>query len=431
MPRLFVGNFDFEHRLADPRSTQLSATLQRINAELAAVWTAIAEDGDFLWTPESIDPDFFEQLAGRGFSKVNPVTTEGAVVGPVQLCPWGWTDRLRYWANQYGWECNPPPVEAIRAGNSRRFSAGLEREWNIGLPGASEIQSVDRLIEALESSAANSPSNPNESRWVIKAEFSMSGRECVLGHGTELPPQTVNWLRKRLTMNGVVFFEPWIDRVDEVGLQFTIPRSGEPVFDGVTPLLTDKAGAYRGSWFLSPTASGELSPTMTRGSVAGETPCVAAVEELEHRWESAIAVGIRAAERLGQIGYFGPLGIDAVRYRDADGELRCRPLQDVNARYTMGGLTLGFRRLLQPGEVGSWLHVRWSPDQRHSPYDWLQQRQDDISSATRIVATSPFEVAHQPTRHGTLLVVAKSLVDLKAAEKSILSNHVNGYGSSQ
>jgi hypothetical protein len=43
-----------------------------------------------------------------------------------------------------------------------------------------------------------------------------------------------------------------------------------------------------------------------------------------------------AAHALAKIGYAGPFGIDAFRYRDAAGETRFCACCDVNARYTMG-----------------------------------------------------------------------------------------------
>ena len=65
---------------------------------------------------------------------------------------------------------------------------------------------------------------------------------------------------------------------------------------------------------------------------------------------------MRIAQRVQQLGYFGPLGIDAMQYRDEAGAIRLRPLQDVNARYTMGRLALGFGRVLRPGWCGTWGH---------------------------------------------------------------------------
>jgi DNA-binding transcriptional ArsR family regulator len=45
-----------------------------------------------------------------------------------------------------------------------------------------------------------------------------------------------------------------------------------------------------------------------------------------------------------------------MQYRDENEQLHIRPLQDINARWTMGRLSLGFRKLLKPRESAKWLH---------------------------------------------------------------------------
>ncbi|OYW15327.1 MAG: hypothetical protein B7Z55_15100, partial [Planctomycetales bacterium 12-60-4] len=59
-----------------------------------------------------------------------------------------------------------------------------------------------------------------------------------------------------------------------------------------------------------------------------------------------------AGNELQAAGYFGPVGIDAMWYRDANGKLACRPLQDINARWTMGRLALGWRRRFHNASLG-------------------------------------------------------------------------------
>ena len=132
MPRFFLGNFDFEHRLADP-TRQLPAKLERINAELATSWLAIADDGDYLWTPQPIEVSFFEQAVRDGLPCVIPVVSFDEVPRGVECITWGWTDDVRRLCDKHGWIHNAPPQEAVRAANSRRFSAALEREWCCGL----------------------------------------------------------------------------------------------------------------------------------------------------------------------------------------------------------------------------------------------------------------------------------------------------------
>src|SRR4051812_3875070 len=102
MPRLFVGNFEFEHLLANGRY-QPSATVKRLNAELAAAWIAVAEDGDWLWCPQPVPADFFDHLHANGLPRVIPVTDLTRVLTGTELVPWGWTDAWMQTARKFGW----------------------------------------------------------------------------------------------------------------------------------------------------------------------------------------------------------------------------------------------------------------------------------------------------------------------------------------
>ena len=381
MPRLFIGNFDFEHRLADPRR-QLPAAVTRLNEELACNWTSVAEEGDYVWTPAAVDARFFDALAEQGLPRVIPVDDEQKVTGRVDLCPWGWTEAMCDKANSQNWKYDAPPQKAVRAVNSRRFSFELEREWNVALPGSAQIHT----LQDLDSAIGHLPRVADT--WIVKAEFGMSARERVLDRGTIPSPQTVAWVRKRLQSAGVVFFEPWIDRVEEVGLQFTIPRTGTPVFDGLTPLLTDLQGGYRGS-------------RMT------------ADHEMDEGWLSAIDIGMQAAERIQDRGYFGPLGIDAVMFQSLNEETQLRPLQDINARWTMGRLSMGLRKLLRPGEAGSWLHVRRPVDRADA---WENDIRERLPNNVRLLITSPGCVGDRPVHHSTVLLATTSAQALIQAE---------------
>lgn len=355
MPRLFLGNFEFEHRLAEP-TRQLPAKLERINAELATSWLALADDGDFLWTPQAIPGEFFEQAARHGLPRVIAVTACEAVPAGVTCVPWGWTDDVRRLCDKYGWTRNDPADDAVGKANSRRCSAALEQEWHCGLDlagAATTLAEVEHLISRHGESA----------RWVIKAEFGMSGRERLIGTGSPTVTDR-NWIDRHLKSDGVVFYEPWVERVEEAGIQIQIPREGAPELIGVVPMFVNHLGQYAGSQFQ----------TSDPASLA--------------RWDHAIEIAIRAAERVRQIGYFGPLGIDAMRYRDGE-TIRCRPLQDINARWTMGRLSLGFRRLLPARLDGYWLHGPAEADVAERCGRQFQQQ----------FATSSFTVGGSPARH--------------------------------
>lgn len=360
-PRLFLGNFDFEHRLADPRR-QLTNHLQRINAELAMSWLAIADDGDMIWTPQAIEPGFFERATAEGLSKVVPVVSLDSVPSGVECLPWGWTDEIRQLCDLRGWIRNDPPESSVLATNSRRFSSDLESQWQAGLEGAGSIRSQEdlhRYIASLESVA----------QWVIKAEFGMSGRERILGRGIPTESQG-RWIEKHLNAGGVVFFEPWVERMAEAGIQIDIPRTGPPTLIGIVPLLSDERGQYIGSVFAPQEAE----------ALAGE-------------WEKAVQIALQASERAQALGYFGPMGIDAMHYRDRDGSSRFRPLQDINARWTMGRLSLGWRRFLQPGESGFWCFDS-GRRLRHDP------------NVRRVIPTSPQAVGGSPSHFASAIYLS-------------------------
>ncbi len=391
MVTLFLGNFEFEHRLARPDARALPLPVRQLADELACAWLAIAEEGDLVWMPAGVEADCFEFACRCGLPRLRAVAQASDAPPGTNVCPWGWTGETRDWAKANGWKCDAPDAGVVRRVNSRLFSSELEREFAVGLPSATVIRSHDDLLETLRQLS------PRVERWAIKAEFGMSGREKILSRGTEPNDLVHNWLGKRLAQDGAAVFEPWVDRVEEAGLQFTLPRSGPPTFEGVTPMWVDATGTYRGSRITCDPAT-------------------------KRRWSPAIETGLRAAERVQDLGYFGPLGIDALRYRDDRGNVRLRPLMDINARYTMGRLSLGFRRLLRPGEVASWLHLNQKAvESAGQNVDWDHWLAAKMPDGARFVRTSPLRVAGRAVEHMTCVVIAESEATLSETETRLFS----------
>ncbi|QDU37618.1 hypothetical protein Mal4_19330 [Maioricimonas rarisocia] len=326
MPQLFLGNFGFEEDLAGQPPTR-SVAIARLEAELAVCWLAVARDGDRICldadVPEAFPAEVERQL-GVSVSFVRP--DECTADKGIELIPWGWTERVLQWGQRRGYGMDAPPIATVRAVNSRRFSFELERSWGKGLDRAAALTSL-REVETFASGMLA------KDRWVLKGEFGHAARDRLRVRGSELPGTSRGWIASRLKRDGILFAEPWVESIEEAGLQWTVPRSGPPVLEGVTTLEVDASGQYRGS----------------RISATADPPDV---------WRDAVDVGRRAALAAQVQGYFGPLGIDAMRYRRADGTVGLRALQDINGRWTMGRLALGWRRLLGPGETGFWQHLR-------------------------------------------------------------------------
>lgn len=368
MHRLFYGNFDFEHELADPNGWQRSTAIRRMLAERASVWTALADDGDVIWTPEAIPDSFWEELAASGLPRVRGVTDiKGASFDEFELAPWGWSRRMLDLSRQPISQYQMAVIDAAQVGNSRRWSLALEREFGVALPGSACIERFEDFSPTVASSASYYGHSPSDHRWVIKSNFGMAGRERILGIGPTLSESHRHWMQRRLAADRAVFFEPWIPIREEVGLQFTIPSrsNGPPRLEGITPLISAAHGGYLGSR-------------------------ISLVEDVPNEWQSSVAVALQAAERLQELGYFGPLGIDAAQHELPNGDVMMRPLQDINVRFTMGRLALGFKRLLHHSEYGVWQH--------RTPTD-ISCPVSPPNAPTRIIRTSPVVVNSTPSKH--------------------------------
>ncbi len=386
MSQVFFGNFDFEYLLARGNHFSLPASIKRINAELAICWMLVAQEGDSLVLPQAVDKEFWDRMQLTGFPSVNPILLEKSLPSKsLHFTPWGWSKEMVQFAERNHLQFNAPPLEAVQQANSRKFSALLEEEFQVALPEARMVTSFEEFSKAVQQLPTENP------RWVVKNEFSNSARERIIGQGTNITEAEQNWMTKRWKKNNTLFFEPWVNAIEEAGIHFTIPMKEETeekiIFDGVTPLFTDASGRYCGSRVV-PHNNKTFIPT----------------------WQTAIDVGFKVATRLQAIGYFGPIGIDAMHFRQLDGSVGLRPLQEINARWTMGRLALGLRKLLQPEEVASWLHLSSNENQSQQS-EW---------NNVRVIPTSTTHVSNKPVQHQTLLCIANNVDSLKICEQQLL-----------
>jgi len=305
--------------------------LDEVNAKLAPAWVAIAEPGDAVWVTSHEAATELERLAESGLPRVRPVFRPSELQPPHRPVFWGENEWAVEFTRKWGLEWHGGDTAIVRRVNSRRFKHQLETELGVVLERAACVTSSDELNRAVAALA--------DRGWVLKGEFGGAGREVRFGTGT-LSEADIAWASNRFRRGLAVIVEPRLNSIEEAGTQFEIHRDGRVEFLGVTLLLTRPNGGYLGSRFRD-------DPSLI------ET------------WKEAIAICSEAAQRVAAEGYIGPLGIDAMRYRDAAGAIQMRPLQDLNARYTMGRLALGLRRFPEFAEKC----LRWT----FRPSDYASQ----------------------------------------------------------
>lgn len=393
--RFWVGNFDFEHQLAAGLAYQRTKKLERINAELIAHLIPLAQVQDAIVLSVPLPDSFLNELCNAGFPRIQRVTAKD-VSQPSQLSPWGWSRSV---LRDHGRSLDSrdiPDLEAVCRVNSRAFSFEFEaRHAPVEL--AREIHSLDDLRDATNSIAIGEnsqrgtvhvskaeSSSATKTRWVVKANFGMSGRERVCGDSSEFDEPTKRWIERRLQDGQRLFFEPWLDRIDEVSTHWDIASGAdsEPRFVGITKLMCDASVRFQGNRVLSP----DRLPAY----------CTDAIQQTR-----------TLAEHIQAAGYLGPVGIDCMLHQTSNGP-QLRIAQDINARWSMGRVALRAAELVGASEATL----------IHYPTTWFERldvgESIDVTTAlakhwptqiSRAIRTTPRQIDGQATSHTSVLVV--------------------------
>ncbi|HWN70390.1 MAG TPA: hypothetical protein VNM90_22270 [Haliangium sp.] len=349
--RLIIANLDCEAAFAESAGVSRYHPSRDVAQRIAALGTLMAafgRDGDVVWTPLPVDP---ARVAGP----VAVTLHSGAIKSlprPEAMLAWGETAEVATWraAIRTGrrWPGNehsvaaphsaghdgphhapgdaptvvpddattdvtarlwalPADAEAAWRCNDRRFCVPIQEALGCRLPGSAVIDS----LAGLRAHLATLDLDPDHG-WVLKAPFSASGRLRVRRRGRDLDADIATRIERLLTRFGALCFEPWMERLLDLGCLGMIEDADTWRILPPHRLETDHAGVFRGI-AVDPDASW-LAPD-ERDAVA------------------RAANG--AARALARAGYRGPFGIDGFVYRRA-GERALQPMCEINARLSFG-----------------------------------------------------------------------------------------------
>ncbi|MCH7227849.1 DUF455 family protein [Haloferula sp. A504] len=173
-----------------------------------------------------------------------------------------------------------------------------------------------------------------EGEWVVKAEFATAGRERLRFRAGD--PVEAGFLE-----TGAGVLEPWLDRVLDLSIQYDRLDDGRLVRRGFVVLENTRGGQFRRAR-VTTRVTDFLSPGDRRRVFEGGGSRGHLAAWLEDVFEPLLN------DWLGE--HRGPLGVDAMFFRDAAGELRFRPVVEVNPRFTMGRVAVELDRFApRPG----------------------------------------------------------------------------------
>ena len=300
-----LGNLDCEARWA---GVALPEAVRRRISLYAALFAACAPDepGErhAIWVPAAIDPA--RLVAPPGWTP--PVVRTGEPPAAIDLA---WADP------------------AARGANDRSATLAIAQALGVALPGARVVASLGELDAHLAGFAGRP--------WICKARWTAAGRDRARGAGATLAGELRTRIARMLERLGPLVFEPWLDRVADLGVCGEIAAGGEIRVLEPHRLVTDPRGGFLGI---------ELAPDGAAIDPAfdpGLAPALIA---------SLPAVARDAARLLAErTGYRGAFAIDAFVYRDA-GAHRLHPLCELNARHSFGWIARGLAHRLGTRRLG-------------------------------------------------------------------------------
>jgi hypothetical protein len=188
--------------------------------------------------------------------------------------------------------------------NDRRHTLALRQVLGLAMPGACAVSSLAELERWIATT-------PDDVPWVCKAPWTAAGRDRSHGTGNKLGGEQRTYLARMIDRFGGVIFEPWLDRVLDLGVCGHVGADSVIELEAPHTLLTSSRGTFVGI---------DLSP-----------PPLA---------EPDLLLVERTAEHAGRwlhgAGYVGPFAIDAFVYRESTGKHVLHALCEVNARHTFG-----------------------------------------------------------------------------------------------
>lgn len=239
--------------------------------------------------------------------------------GWVPLYSKGWSaDFLRRWLNASEvpeWVCSQEEVGR----NVRSVSEALQ------------------LIQKIRESGHH--------RVVLKKHLGLAGQSALRLWEPTLTESQHRWIENALASGQSIVVEPWLERLHDFSLQLEIGAEECRVV-GYTGLINDARGQFEAN-YSSLHAHRKLPLPMVqtlKGPIPGDTAGKV------HAMYLQLLPSLTA--ELVRIGFRGPLGIDALVYRDGSGLVKVKPIVEINPRFTMGRVTLELMRRVSQSSSG-------------------------------------------------------------------------------
>lgn len=366
VPDVFWFNPDAEEEWAGKASKGATGAITR-DLEMVMVALAKADDVAVLRELPSLEHRECLQSAGLELPEMIPwneqTTLKDRLLGEAR--PWAVTPSSAARAEALGLE--PPVIEPSRFSkieHARFLERLLEAsDWDLLM----DRQDIGRQVGSVEEVRDLLGEGPART-WLVKAPFSTAGRDRMRlapGFGGKDEAR----LQAMFERTPELLVEPWLERVLDFSIHYDV-RDQAVRRKGIVVMENTDRGQFRSARAtrrpFEGLADGDRRMIFEGGSGRGRW-----IDWLEQAFEPALA------DWLGD--HRGPVGVDVFLFREASGELRLRPVVEINPRFTMGRVAIELERQLG---AGASLEIRTMSEEAPAGSTALTV----VGSGTRLVA---------------------------------------------
>ncbi len=325
------------------------ALLRKFEADLGYLPGWLGDGKDQVLVQGAIDPGYTDKMEALGFRLPGFLNFDKALADPEWigmskgwLHPWGWSPAVCHQFRNVISSCRNDFRQSVVSDwqpvhknlYSRLTAAALlarmigesTESW---LPGFNELPVVCDTHKEVLLELNRHP------RAVVKSPWSSSGRGLLLFPNVDSSKKNDELLAGMLNQQGFVTVEPWLNNLVDLSFQF-YSHAGTISYKGRTFFDTDRKGRYVRTYL-------------------GENPNMddTVHEFVEEHYAKVVDLLVESLSKSDYSSiYEGWLGVDAMIYRSASGDLKFHPMVEINGRYTMGAIAMKMSEHLAPGSNG-------------------------------------------------------------------------------
>lgn len=392
---LYLFNPDNDLALANNDNNYHSpASARKMGADLTPLMGWLGNDGDYLLFPEKVkwnfQPPLYPHLkacslsdlkeefikdkkrwtnltTARVFSKKNEISltekrdftkelperfknaitkrlyTDGNLLMPRQVIPWGWNHSLIQQLGNAGLPAFLLPSESrmlmIKEVSHRSLAVKVLKLIQERAPIAMKSLLCGTSQEIISEEELHSLIEKAPTELLLKSPLSGSGRGLIRGTGTYAHPIS-GWCKNTLKTQGSVILEPYYNKVCDFAMEFLADTDRNIHFKGYSLFETNTHGSYTRNILLTDTA---IISVLCRYGFPQQV-----FLELQQLLTTILGAVIKDKR------YTGYLGVDMMICRDKNGLYKIHPCVEINARFTMGVFSrLFYDRYISPETTGT------------------------------------------------------------------------------